>query len=323
MPTPASPTTVTSRQPSADASNSASSTCELFAAADERRAGLSRQLPVRAHLEQPESSQGLGLALRRDRRDRLDLDGVPHQPVGLLAEQHLARGGRLLEPGGDVDRVAEHDRVARGEHLAPRRVAGDDLAGVHPDPDRDPGPSVRRHPLLDLERRPASAQRVVLVRLGHAEHPDDRVADELLDRAAVPLERRHARRRSTSASARTPISASGRSAIAVDPDRSQNTDVTSLRRSTAGAQRRTAGTTEPVASRVLEPAISADQHGRFSRVTHYPVPEEWSCRMFTRRVLRRCRCRCRCLSRPGRWCSTTRRRTGWPRAGSRRSSWRP
>ena len=48
----------------------------------------------------------------------------------------------------------------------------------------------RAHPLLDLERGAAGAERVVLVRLGDAEHPDDGVADELLDRAAVPLERR-------------------------------------------------------------------------------------------------------------------------------------
>ncbi len=35
---------------------------------------------------------------------------------------------------------------------------------------------------------PDGAQRVVLVRYGDAEHRHDRVADELLDRAAVPLQ---------------------------------------------------------------------------------------------------------------------------------------
>ena len=162
LPTPASPTTVTSRQPPPPTRVELGlEQRELLAAADERRAAPARQRPVRAHLEQPEGGQRLRLALRRDRRDRLDRDGVPHEPVGRLAEQHLARRGRLLEPGGDVDRVAEHDRVARGEHLAPGSVAGDDLAGVDADPHRDPSverrasaPGSRARPGRRAARRP-------------------------------------------------------------------------------------------------------------------------------------------------------------------------
>ena len=44
--------------------------------------------------------------------------------------------------------------------------------------------------LPHLESRPDGAERVVLVDGRHAEHGNDRVADELLDCAAVPFERR-------------------------------------------------------------------------------------------------------------------------------------
>ena len=169
---------------------------ELVPAADERRGGAAGDRAVRGRLEQPVSDQRLGLPLRLNRRDGLDDDGSSDEPVGRLAEQDLARRGGLLEPGSDVDRVAEHDGVAGREHLAPSSVAGDDLARVDSDPHRDPRVEPRLQldvqrgdPLLDLQRRPARAQRVVLVRLGHPEHPDDGVADELLDRAAVSLER--------------------------------------------------------------------------------------------------------------------------------------
>jgi hypothetical protein len=47
---------------------------------------------------------------------------------------------------------------------------------------------------VDRERRPDGSLRVVLVRHGRAEEPHDRVADELLDRAAEALDlRAHAR----------------------------------------------------------------------------------------------------------------------------------
>ena len=48
---------------------------------------------------------------------------------------------------------------------------------------------VQEHgPLLHLRRRPHRAEGVVLVRDRYAEDPDDSVADELLDRPAVPLD---------------------------------------------------------------------------------------------------------------------------------------
>ena len=48
----------------------------------------------------------LGLALQRQRLHRLDLDGIADQLVGQRPQQDLQGTGSLLEPGGDVDRVA-------------------------------------------------------------------------------------------------------------------------------------------------------------------------------------------------------------------------
>jgi hypothetical protein len=132
----------------------------------------------------------LRLALDRERPDGRRRDGVADELVGGLAEQDLARRGGLLEAGGDVDGVAE-DRV-----LPARAVADEDLAGVDPGPrlDREP-PRARelRVELLEglahLGRGADRAQRVVLVDLRDAEHRHHRVADELLDAAAVALDR--------------------------------------------------------------------------------------------------------------------------------------
>src|SRR5207247_5646 len=50
----------------------------------------------RAASEQPVGDEWLALALRGERLDGLALDRVAHEPVGLLAEQDLARLGSLL-----------------------------------------------------------------------------------------------------------------------------------------------------------------------------------------------------------------------------------
>ena len=60
---------------------------------------------------------------------------------------------------------------------------GDDLAGVHADAD------VELDTVAQLDRRAHCSERVVLVQLRNAEHGHDRIADEFLDRPAVPLDR--------------------------------------------------------------------------------------------------------------------------------------
>ena len=103
---------------------------ELVLAADERRVEAARD--ELGALDEPVEAEGgdrLRLALGVERLDRLGPDRVADEPVGRLAEQRLARRGALLQPGGDVDRVAGGERVA---------LAGDDLARVDADPALDP-----------------------------------------------------------------------------------------------------------------------------------------------------------------------------------------
>ena len=148
------------------------------------RGGASRATPSsRKRLDR------LGLALDGQRRDRLGLDGVRDEPVGVAAEQDLARPRRLLEPRRDVD------RVAGGERAAGDGRAGHRLAGVEPDPDRELDAARAAQLLVQLghpsrmsSARPDRAQRVVLVRDGDPEHRHQRVADVALDRAAVALD---------------------------------------------------------------------------------------------------------------------------------------
>ena len=82
--------------------------------------------PVTAR--EPVGGERLHLPLRLERRKELDVDGAPDELVGRRAEQHLARLGCLLEPGGDVHGVARDELVG---------AAGHDLARVDADADVD------------------------------------------------------------------------------------------------------------------------------------------------------------------------------------------
>jgi hypothetical protein len=85
---------------------------------------------------------------------------------------------RLLEPGGDVDRVAGRQSLLRsGYHL----TGVDADAGLH----AELGQGVTH-----LRRSANGAQGVVLVHLGDAEDGHDRIADELFHRAAVGFDDR-------------------------------------------------------------------------------------------------------------------------------------
>ena len=130
------------------------------------------------HSQQPVGGNGAGLSLQLERRDGLDLDGVTDEVERRLAEQHLARLRRLLEPRGDVHRVARRQ---------PLLGAGHDGARVQPDARLDAELGKR---VAHLRRRPYRAERVVLVSRRHAEDRHHRVADELLDRSLVALDDR-------------------------------------------------------------------------------------------------------------------------------------
>ena len=107
-----------------------------------------------------------------------------------FADQDLAGAGRLLEPRRDVD------CIAGGELLRGDGVAGDDLAGVDPSPHFDANAVVLLELGVQLNERSShvdggadGSERIVLVQRRQSEHGHDRVADELLDGAAVALER--------------------------------------------------------------------------------------------------------------------------------------
>ena len=136
-------------------------------------------------LEQPEGRQRLLLA----RLDGLHVHGVADELERPGAEHDRAGRRRLLDPFGDSD------RIARDEASVPR-VADVHVAGVDPDPQVEPeavfaldGLAQSRHGRASVGGGTDGAQGIVLVRDGYAEDGHDRVADELLDRAAVTLDR--------------------------------------------------------------------------------------------------------------------------------------
>ena len=112
------------------------------------------------------------------RLHRLGHHRLVHERMRRLADQHLARRRRLLEPRRHVHRVPGRQPLLRPGHH---------LAGVHADPAAD---AQLRQRVAHLHRRPARPQRVVLVRRGDPEHRHHRVADELLHRPAVRLDDR-------------------------------------------------------------------------------------------------------------------------------------
>ena len=102
------------------------------------------------------------------------------------AHQHLAGFGERLQPARDVHRVA-HGRVVAARPQRPHQH----LAGVDADADAQVEIALGVESLqraLHAERGPQRPLRVVFVRRGRAEQRQDRVADDLVDRAP---ERRH------------------------------------------------------------------------------------------------------------------------------------
>jgi hypothetical protein len=109
--------------------------------------------------------------------------------MGERTKQDLAGLGGLLESSGHVDRIPGR------EGLALRGVTSDHLARVHARPHGDPHPALALELLVEggqalahLGGRPHCPQGGVLVHGRDPEHSHDRIADELLHRAAVLLE---------------------------------------------------------------------------------------------------------------------------------------
>ena len=104
------------------------------------------------------------------------------QAPGRLADQHLAVGARLLEPGRRVHRVADQNPA----------LADHQLAGVHRRAHPQAHAPASLELVIELRERPHhggsgtdGAQRVVLAQLVHAKRRHDAVAAELLDGSPV------------------------------------------------------------------------------------------------------------------------------------------
>ena len=241
---------------------------ELVLAADHRAVcapdvavqALGRDQPVGRHL--------LALALERERLDRLGLDRVAHQAIGARAEVDLVLGRRLLEPGGDIDRVAGRELL-----LGRRIVVGDDFAGVDAGAVREDDAVARLQIDVDAlehglhpRRGPDRAQRVVLVRQRQAEHGHDRVADVLLDLAAVARDLgRHGREVAVlhlMERFRIENAAElGRALQVAEDDRHGAPDLARRQRRRSGNERGAAVAAEAELRRVLLVALGAVDHG--------------------------------------------------------------
>jgi hypothetical protein len=239
---------------------------ELLVTTDHRRVqvpGVSGR--VLQHRIERGGGYRLGLALEVERLDGRDLDGILHEPVRALAQQDLAWSRGLLEASGDVHRVAGH------QALAARRIAGDDLARVHTDPRREPDAVVafevvvqRLERLPHVVRCPNGSQRIVFVELRDPEHRHHGVADELLDRTAVPFDHgRHLIEVSAHDTAeRFGIEAFAEGRRAGDIGEHDRHDLADLRGAFGLGQGRGAVLAESSSVRVLLAARWADAHGR-------------------------------------------------------------
>ncbi len=216
---PGSPKIVTSwarrsrtARANAFSSSSSSSSRPTYGATTLSGRPIGRSVQMTRH-----TSHAVAEALERTPDGGLRDDAVGRQPVRRRADQDLPRLGRLLETGGDVQ------RLARGEGRV--AVLDDHLARLDPDPHR----KLAVAGLDDRDGRAHGPLGVVLVRGRDAEDGEDGVAGELLDRApvAVDVRRGRGRRSRSPAGARSP----GRCAetSAVESTRSTNIAVASLR----------------------------------------------------------------------------------------------
>ena len=126
-----------------------------------------------------------GLALGVHRPPGLADHGVPYQPPGRLPEQHVARFSSRLEPCCGVHHVAQERLVSRADdHLAGRYPVRHSNCTSHSAPS-DWFNLARRERMSVAARTARSASSSC--RRGIAEHGQNRVTDELVHPAAVPL----------------------------------------------------------------------------------------------------------------------------------------
>ena len=191
MPIPGSATMPIALASPASARSSASSQpLDLPLAADEAgEAALAGEVEARARLADAGQLEDLdrpARALDLELAEVAQVEVAARQLGGVFGQVGLARLGQRLHPLREADGVA--DRGVGAAALADR--AGDDLAGVDPDPGREVEPlgaaqlgRVLGDVVEHLQGGVTGAPRVVLVRDRGAEDRHDPVAGELVDGA--------------------------------------------------------------------------------------------------------------------------------------------
>jgi hypothetical protein len=158
--------------------------CELALASDELRSRIVRDVDAEpgTHPRHLPDGDRLRLALRLDRVGVLVVDGVTRGAIRGLVRDDAVDGRRALQSCGGV-----HD--VPGRHpLAGIRTCVERHEGF---PGRDPHAELETFvdgEVADRERRANRALGIVLVRRRSAEKRHNRVADELLDGAAMSFE---------------------------------------------------------------------------------------------------------------------------------------
>ena len=159
---------------------------QLLVAPGERRlerAGSAGSAAQRDDGRRSPRRNGRCLSLEQLLTGLLERDGAARRAIRALADQHRSRWRDGLESAGGVDEVAGDHPLAAGADRHGR------LARQHAGANLDLEAVAQRwHAGDDVERRAHRPLSVVLVRRRRAPDGHDRVADELLDRAAVALD---------------------------------------------------------------------------------------------------------------------------------------
>ena len=239
---------------------------ELVVAPEERRHPCRLEIDPKAAARACCAPQPyrLGLSFQLDRLEFLVRDSVLRRVVRQLADDDRAGRRRALEPRRGVHNVTRDHRLALGRVRTERdeRLAAVDR-GARPEPqlaDR----------LERAQRRADSALRVVLVRDRRTEDGHHRVADELLDRAAEPLDfllRVQVILAQPRANVLGVRGLGGRRE-ADEIDEEDGDDLALLRGCARFDERRAAGKAEPRVGRVLAFATGADPRDGLSVSRH-------------------------------------------------------
>ena len=220
---------------------------------------------VRVHRHESVRGERLRLPLRLERRHALRYHRVADEAQGVCSDEDLARLRGLFEACGDVDGIAGREALLGSRH---------DLARVDPDAQREGRAEVAFELGVqlpecapELRGRPHGSQRVVLVDVRDAEDGHDGVADELLDRASVPLDHvacqlEVAGEDAAQAFRIEPLAEGGR---ARDVGEDHCDDLPLLGGARFSAKRSAAGVAEPRACRILLAATRADGHSQKAR----------------------------------------------------------